>query len=196
MTLRAMLMTAYAVVFILAGGPDLWVGTAASGQDYSSESSSKTKTCTLLVAERVAARKIQDWTQLAKICQRFIMLCSGVLEDRYVADAHGDSSDAHYKLGDWGEALDHANSCIDLFYFATFCHTSKFMILVELGKLEEAKKSFRVAEQVIIHAARQNQLDVDNADNEAERDLYRSMAGDYQLSSRIVELYRPLLGNR
>ncbi len=189
-----MWMTAYTVVFILAGGTDSWVGTVASGQDYSSVSSRKTKACTLLVAERAAAVKIQDWTQLDKIAQRFITLCSGVLEDRYVADAHGDRSDAHYKLGNFAEALDHANSCIDLFYFATFCHTNKFMILAELGKLEEAKKSFRTAEQVITHAIRQNQLDVDNADNEAERDLYRTIARDYQLSSRTVELYRPLLG--
>lgn len=167
-----------------------------SGKEPSTSSLQEKRECIEQMKERTAALVAEDWSQLDTIARRFIRSCSDVLDWRYIADAYGAVASANNEMGHFEEALIQANAGTAEHYFGTSSHIEKLKALFALNRVEEAKKSFRVAERLIHSVIEQNDTDLQKAQTESDRELYLSSNALYQSQLKILDSYRPLLGNK
>ena len=73
----------------------------------------------------------------------------GVHDSESLANAQEDLANAYSELGNLTAALLATEGCIDLSYASPGCHVTRALVLLKLGRLQDARAQLAVAEKLV-----------------------------------------------
>jgi len=116
--------------------------------------------CVSLIEVRTAALVASDWQQLDRLAKQYIQGCTSVHDAEAVANAHSDIATSQFQLGNMMTALSAADTCINVFYASASCHFMRTRLLLESGRLRDARAALAITEKLVAHLIAKAETDL------------------------------------
>lgn len=143
--------------------------------------------CTELLRDRTAASSAEDWPNLDRFARRFVKLCSDAGFDSEPSIAYAEIALANRQMNLLQETLDITQTCISAYYRSPGCHLEKAIVLINLSRIMEAKKSLDIAESVFKLLLDQTKIDYSYAAENSKRYLYEAKIEYCQSKLEVIK---------
>jgi hypothetical protein len=148
--------------------------------------------CTSLIKQRTAALVANDWPQLERLAKLYLQECTGVHPSESLANAQEDLAVAYDRLDNQMAVLAATERCIEIFYATPRCHVQRAWALVKLGRQQDARAAFAIADKVVSHAITTTETDLQRAGDPSRRELDAANLQKYRALAAQVDVIRPL----
>lgn len=149
--------------------------------------------CTNQMNERTAAFVARDWPQLERLAKRYLQDCKGVFDSENYSNAYLDIAIANIQLNNSAAALAASETCIDIFYANSGCHTQKVLALIKVKRFAEARTEFEIAERLVGYLIERNERDLREASQPVYKEFYSSKDYNLKAQKSLLDSIRPQL---